>query len=235
MILRNIIKKLYDVIGVQLQETMYQNKIICKLFSTFYDNPIDYMSLLKRFDLDSKLNSYVSKLSGGQRQKLSVTLSLIGNPEIVFLDELTTGLDPNARRDMWEYIREIKKEGRTVFMTTHYMEEAEYLCDRICIINKGEIIALGTVEEVISLSGIFNEATFATNDDKIKSSIEALEHANSVEYIHGKYRILSNNDRILADIVLLLNDNKVSYVNLSIKRPCLDEAYIKLTGGKQDA
>lgn len=108
------------------------------------------------FGLNALKKNFVSKLSGGERQKLSVVLSLIGNPELVFLDELTTGLDIEARRDVWKTLLNLKKKGLTVFLTTHYMEEAEALCDRICIIKSGKKITEGTVEEVIESSGKTN-------------------------------------------------------------------------------
>jgi len=111
--------KLYELIGVQLQETSYDPKIkvweICHLFSSFYSNPLPYSKLLEKFELTEKRNSYVSRLSGGQKQKLSIVLALVSNPRIVFLDELTTGLDPQARHSMWELIKGLRDEGRTVF------------------------------------------------------------------------------------------------------------------------
>ena len=157
-------EKLYQLIGVQLQETSYQDSIkvweICQLFSSFYKNPLSYEELLKKFELYEKKNSYVSKLSGGQRQKLSIILALIPNPEIVFLDELTTGLDPQARRSMWTFIKGLREEGRTIFLTTHYMEEAEYLSDRVAIMYHGHIVALDTPKNLIEKSEIEEKIIF---------------------------------------------------------------------------
>lgn len=179
-------KELYGRIGVQLQETAFQNKIkvyeLCRLFESFYKKPHPYKKLLESFQLEEKCDSFVGDLSGGQRQKLSIVLALIPDPEIVFLDELTTGLDPQSRRSMWNYIKKLKKEGRTVFITTHYMEEAENLCDRICIIDKGKIIALDTIENVVGSCGIDLKFTFETAQD-----VAAILKAALSLYWHSQY------------------------------------------------
>ena len=122
----------------------------CIEYSSLYNQPSDYKQLLKQFSLDNLKNNFFSKLSGGEKQKLSVVLALIGNPKIVFLDELTTGLDVEARREVWNTLKNLKNQGLTIFLTTHYMEEAEALCDKICIIKNGAKIVEGSVDEVIS-------------------------------------------------------------------------------------
>lgn len=150
-------KKVFEKVGVQLQHTEYQNMITveeaCIEYASLYKNPADYLALLNDFKLNELKKSYVSKLSGGEKQKLSVVLALIGNPEIVFLDELTTGLDVAARREVWRTLRMLKEQGLTIFLTTHYMEEAEALCDRVCIIRAGKKVMEGTIEEVVTDSG----------------------------------------------------------------------------------
>ena len=150
-------KQVFERVGVQLQNTQYQNNITveeaCIEYASLYSEPADYHELLDQFGLDSLKKSFVSKLSGGERQKLSVVLALIGKPEIVFLDELTTGLDVAARREVWKTLKRLKDRGLTIFLTTHYMEEAEALCDRICIIKSGKKIIEGTVNEVVAASG----------------------------------------------------------------------------------
>ena len=149
-------KEVFEKVGVQLQSSAYQAAIkvgeVCEEFASLYRNPADYPSLLDQFGLLSLIKSPVMKLSGGERQKLSVVLSLIGNPEIVFLDELTTGLDVAARREVWRTLKGLKAEGMTIFLTTHYMEEAENLCDRICFIKNGSKVTEGTVSAVIAAS-----------------------------------------------------------------------------------
>lgn len=149
-------KEIFERVGVQLQASHYQNSIrvkeICQEISVLYKQPADYRELLHKFKLEQFENAQVNKLSGGERQKLSVVLALIPKPEIVFLDELTTGLDTAARREVWKTLKELKEEGTTIFLTTHYMEEAESLCDRICLIKEGVKVIEGTVEEVIRKS-----------------------------------------------------------------------------------
>lgn len=149
-------KAVFKRIGVQLQASNYQNNIrvdeLCKEMSALYKKPEDYHRLLQFFSLEKFEKSQVNKLSGGERQRLSVALALINNPQIVFLDELTTGLDTAARREVWGHLKELKKNGTTIFLTTHYMEEAESLCDRIFIIKDGRKVTEGTVKDVIENS-----------------------------------------------------------------------------------
>ena len=150
-------KKVFERVGAQLQNTQYQLGITveeaCIEYASLYAAPADYPRLLEQFGLGTLRKSFVSRLSGGERQKLSVVLALIGNPEIVFLDELTTGLDVVARREVWRTLKQLKEQGLTIFLTTHYMEEAEALCDRVCIIKAGKKIIEGTIDETITASG----------------------------------------------------------------------------------
>ena len=150
-------KQVFERVGVQLQNTRYQLNITveeaCIEYASLYADPANYPKLLERFGLGTLRKSFVSKLSGGERQKLSVVLALIGSPEIVFLDELTTGLDVAARREVWRTLKQLKDRGLTIFLTTHYMEEAEALCDRVCIIKSGKKVTEGTIDEVITASG----------------------------------------------------------------------------------
>ena len=150
-------KQVFERVGVQLQHTQYQTNITveeaCIEYASLYADPADYPKLLEQFGLGTLRKNFVSKLSGGERQKLSVVLALIGKPEIVFLDELTTGLDVVARREVWRTLKQLESQGLTIFLTTHYMEEAEALCDRVCIIKSGKKVAEGTIGEVIAASG----------------------------------------------------------------------------------
>ena len=150
-------KQVFERVGVQLQNTRYQPNITveeaCIEYASLYAAPADYPQLLEQFGLGALRKNFVSKLSGGERQKLSVVLALIGNPQIVFLDELTTGLDVVARREVWRTLKQLKEQGLTIFLTTHYMEEAEALCDRVYIIKSGKRVAEGTIDAVIAASG----------------------------------------------------------------------------------
>lgn len=153
-------REIFERIGVQLQSSHYQNYIrvgeICEEMSVLYSHPADYHKLLRQFKLEQFEKQPVDKLSGGERQKLSVVLALIPNPELVFLDELTTGLDTEARREVWQTLKELKGKGTTIFLTTHYMEEAESLCDRILLIKDGKKVTQGTVKEVVDASPFDN-------------------------------------------------------------------------------
>lgn len=153
-------KKVFEKVGVQLQHTEYQNMMTveeaCMEYASLYKKPSDYKALLHSFGLSDLKKSYINKLSGGEKQKLSVVLALIGNPELVFLDELTTGLDVAARREVWRTLKHLKEKGLTIFLTTHYMEEAEALCDRVCLIKSGEKVIEGTIAEILEASGKTN-------------------------------------------------------------------------------
>lgn len=153
-------RSLFQRVGVQFQNSAHQYKIkvkeICEITHSLYQNTSDWKAMLKEFGLENKLNSFVADLSGGEKQKLYIILAVMHNPELVFLDELTTGLDPKARRDVWEYIHGLKEKGTTVFLTSHYMDEVEHLCDKIAILKQGEILISGTVSEVIAESGKAN-------------------------------------------------------------------------------
>lgn len=149
-------KKLFERVGVQFQEANYQDKIrvaeLCEVTASLYKTPLDYENLLKQFGLSDKLKSPVSELSGGQKQRLFIVLSLIPDPEVVFLDELTTGLDTRARRDVWKSLSDLKENGLTIMLTSHFMDEVEALCDKIMILKKGISIFCGTVQEAVESS-----------------------------------------------------------------------------------
>ena len=226
-------QQLYQKIGVQLQETSYQDKIkvfeLCELFQGFYSNPYPYQELLQRFELTDKTNAYINKLSGGQKQKISIILALIANPQIVFLDELTTGLDPGARRLMWSYLQNLKGEGRTIVMTTHYMEEAEYLCDRIAIVDSGCIKALGSVDEVINMADLYTEVSFRSEHNVVDILTKGL-NAAVVEQEGQQAKVLSKDKNVLSKIVQLLTESGIDYQQIAIKHPNLEDAFLKLTG-----
>ncbi|WP_202710827.1 ABC transporter ATP-binding protein [Sporosalibacterium faouarense] len=226
--------KLYNLIGVQLQETSYQDKIrvseLCDLFMSMYDEPLDYIPLLERFGLLEKKKNYMSELSGGQRQKIAIILALIANPKIVFLDELTTGLDPKARREMWKCIRELRDEGRTIFMTTHYLEEAEYLCDEICIINNGEIVAIDNISGIIDRANIDIIVSFETKEEVASLIKENITGVSKIERLNNMVKVYSKRDDIISDIVILLRNKNIDYSRIDVIRPTLEDAYLKLTG-----
>ena len=146
-----------QAIGVTLQETRFPEKSTVRematLFRSFYRRGLDPMDALKRVALESKANAFVETLSGGQQRRLAVAIALVGDPELLFLDEPTTGLDPQSRRQLWDVIKDLQGQGRTIILTTHYMDEAERLCDRVAIVDQGKIIALGSPGELIARIG----------------------------------------------------------------------------------
>lgn len=149
-------KKLFQKVGVQFQETSYQDNIsvaeLCEVTASLYRKVVNPMDLLKRFGIADKQKSLVKDLSGGQKQRLFIVLALIPNPEVVFLDELTTGLDAKARREVWQILSDLKEKGLTIFLTSHFMDEVEALCDQICILKQGRIVFYGTVSEAMQNS-----------------------------------------------------------------------------------
>ncbi len=169
-------KKLFEKVGVQFQEANYQDKIrvseLCEVTASLYKTSLNYVTLLKQFGLSDKLKSFVSELSGGQKQRLFIVLALIPNPEVVFLDELTTGLDAKARRDVWKSISSLKEKGLTILLTSHFMDEVEELCDKIMILKSGKSIFYGTVQEAIAASPYekFEDAYLWYTDEEEKGN-----------------------------------------------------------------
>ena len=230
--------EIYQYVGVQLQETSYQDKIrieeICVLISSLFKNPVDYRQLLERFELGNKRRTAVSKLSGGQKQKLTIILALIPDPRLVFLDELTTGLDPKSRRDMWQYIRELQQSGKTIFMTTHYMEEAEYLCNRLAIINHGSLACIDTIENLLNQEDLEHLVTFKSRD-VVLSKLEKVEGIHRVEREGETVRVFADSQRVLSRVVLFLEHENITYDNLRSKNADLEDVFLKLTGDKFDS
>lgn len=150
-------RHLFQEVGVQFQEGDYQPEIkvfeLCEETACLYQNPADWNRLCKQFGIEDKLKNTVKSLSGGERQRLFIILALIPNPKLVFLDELTTGLDAKARREVWKILEKLKMQGLTIFLTSHFMDEVEKLCDEICILKKGETVFYGTVEQARMQTG----------------------------------------------------------------------------------
>lgn len=169
-------KKLFERVGVQFQEANYQDKItvaeLCEVTQSLYKTSLNYADLLKQFGLSEKSKSQVSELSGGQKQRLFIVLALIPNPEVVFLDELTTGLDAKARRDVWKCLSHLKTKGLTILLTSHFMDEVEALCDKIMILKNGKSIFYGTVQEAIAASPYekFEDAYLWYTDEEEKEN-----------------------------------------------------------------
>ncbi|MGN0575978.1 MAG: ABC transporter ATP-binding protein [Ruminococcus sp.] len=167
-------KNLFQKIGVQFQECDYQPEIrvseLCEETACLYKNPTDWKELCCRFGIGDKLHTAVKSLSGGERQRLFIVLALIPNPELVFLDELTTGLDAKARRGVWKILSDLKSKGLTILLTSHFMDEVETLCDKICIIRQGRAVFQGTVEQAKEASGCekFEDAYLALSGEEVE-------------------------------------------------------------------
>lgn len=228
-----------EKIGVQLQSSAYYDFLklreILDLFGGFYKKQIKMDKLFKMVGLEQKKESYIRSLSGGQKQRFSIIASLINDPEIVFLDEPTTGLDPLARRHTWDIISEIKKQGKTIVLTTHYMEEAEILCDRVAIMEKGRIIALDKTYKLIEQAKHPYKIEFILSKDNT-SFIADLEKNCTLEHcditkLPGKtahYELKLKNRQVLDRVLNLLQKQKPE--SFTVGRSTLEDLFIELTG-----
>jgi len=218
----DIPKEMKKRIGVQLQKSAFFNYLTVgetlSLFRELYGRGYKVREISEIVHLVDKEKSLVKNLSGGQLQRLALGVALINDPELIFLDEPTTGLDPQARRMVWGIIKDLKDKGKTIFLTTHYMEEAEYLADVVCIIDHGKIVEMGRPEEIIRRSGLKTVIEMETIEDFVVEGAEKLD-AN-------KYRLIVNDpERVLPEI---LKSGKVS--NVMIRKPNLEDVFLKLTG-----
>jgi ABC-2 type transport system ATP-binding protein len=186
--------------------------------------------MLDELGLKEKRNSYFDKLSGGQKQRLFIALSLINDPELVFLDELTTGLDPQARRTTWSLVENIRNQGKTIFLTTHYMEEAERLCDRVAIIDNGKIIALDSPENLIKNIQVENRVIFNLVDEIDIEAFRKLESVGKVEQNGERITAYGRDNMMIADVVNFLTKTKTRFKDLRTEQPNLEDVFLYLTG-----
>ena len=225
---------LRDSIGIQLQESELPGRIkvweAIDLFSSFYSKTAKHDSLLKDLGLDGKKGAYFSRLSGGQKQRLFIALSLINDPELVFLDELTTGLDPQARRATWELITTINKKGKTIFLTTHYMEEAERLCDRVAIMDHGKIIALDTPQNLIRSIKIENKLIFSVAGDFQLDILNDTKSIKKCEKLRDKIIVYGQDNKMVRDTVNFLVKNNIDFYDLKTEQATLEDVFLTLTG-----
>jgi len=221
-------------IGIQLQESDLPPRLrageALNLFASFYAESVDPGILLERMGLQEKARAPVAKLSGGQKQRLFIALALINRPDVVFLDELTTGLDPQARRSMWDLVREIRDQGSTVFLTTHYMEEAERLCDRVAIMDQGQLVALDRPQALICALGIEKRLSFYPLNGSKNMGLEALPGVECVERLQGRVVISGSGKRFISRVVHALEDNSVEFDDLRTEQPNLEDVFLSLTG-----
>ncbi len=228
--------KMVERIGVQLQESNLPPRLrvseALALFGALYPDPVPGDELLERMGLSEKRNSPIGKLSGGQKQRLYIALALINRPQLVFLDELTTGLDPQARRAMWDLVREVRQGGCTVFLTTHFMEEAERLCDRVAILDHGTLIALDSPEALIHSLDEEKRIIFHTRADPSHIQLDQLPGVTRFELNGERVMVQGKGERFISSVVAELEDQRLDFRDLRTEQPSLEDVFLHLTGRK---
>jgi ABC-2 type transport system ATP-binding protein len=225
-------------IGISLQETLLSDKLTVRetltLFRSFYPHGLEPNEAIAQVSLDEKADAWVKTLSGGQKQRLAVACALIGDPQLLFLDEPTTGLDPQSRRQLWEVIRNFRKSGRTVLLTTHYMDEAERLCDRVAIVDGGRIIAIGTPQELIASLGGEHMIEFTCDTGEEPLNAEAFTDVPGVSAAkkdQEQFRLSVREPHVaLPALVERLGSMGLPLTNLSTRHASLEDVFVKLAG-----
>jgi ABC-2 type transport system ATP-binding protein len=227
--------KVKEIIGVQLQSTSVYERIrvgeVIDLFGGYYQKSLPTADILQEISLDEKRNSFVESLSGGQKQRLALALTLVNDPQVLFLDEPTTALDPQARRSVWDIIERLRQKGKTIILNTHYMEEAERLCDRVGIMDYGQIIALDTPSNLISKQNLDSAVEFTSSAAPNKEFLEKLPAVNKVTQDGEKF-ILHTGEalRLLVEIVRLYEQKQLDLANISVRAATLEDVFLELTG-----
>lgn len=227
--------KLQERIGVQLQQAQLQKRIkvweaVDLWVSLYRKKAIDGERLLEQLGLTDKRNAWFMTLSGGQKQRLFIALALINNPEVVFLDEVTTGLDPQSRRAIWELVRGIRERGKTVFLTTHLMEEAERLCDRVAIIEHGRIIDIDTPGNLVNRHCPERTIVLATSDAAAEERFREVPQVETVTRSGSQFTIRGRGDDLVTAVIHCLSENQIRVTDFRTILPNLEDVFIKLTG-----
>ncbi len=232
-------RELREKMGISLQETRLSEKLTVletiKLFSGFYRQPRSAVEVLEQMQLGEKADSWVGKLSGGQRQRLAVATALVGNPKILFLDEPTTGLDPQSRRQLWDIIRGFQQAGGTVLLTTHYMDEAERLCDRLAIVDHGQVIAEGTPSDLIERLGGHHMVEFqidgTTSNGDAVHLWRALPGVESVRDDNGMFCLNVREPHLTIPALLDAVEREGRHLlHLTTRQASLEDVFVRLTG-----
>ncbi len=225
---------LHKRLGIQLQESAIQNRLrvaeALDLYSSFYENPADWEELLDRLGLAPHRNVAYGKLSGGQKQRLSIALALVGKPEIAVLDELTTGLDPQARRDTWALIEGVRDSGVTIILVTHFMEEAQRLCDRVAVIDAGKVVALDTPEGLASHVGAENRLYFRPSAPVDEAALKELPEVSSVRVAADGTVSIAGDEHVVQAVMSLLARAHIVAGDLRVDQASLDDAFVALIG-----
>ena len=226
--------RLQNRIGVQLQQAQLQKRIkvweAVDLWASLYTRAVDGDRLLEQLGLANKRSAWFMTLSGGQKQRLFIALALINDPEVVFLDELTTGLDPQSRRAIWELVRGIRDRGKTVFMTTHLMEEAERLCDRVAIIEHGKIIDIGSPEELVRRHCPTRTVLLATGDALADERLRGIPSVETVTHQDSRFTIQGLGDDFVTEVIQCLSEHRIRVTDFRTVLPSLEDVFLKLTG-----
>mgnify|MGYP000271244003 FL=1 len=232
---RSHARAIKGLIGVQLQSTVFIDELTVRetidFFGSFYDRSLPVDSLIARAELGEKAGSRVNSLSGGQSKRLSIALALVNDPSVIFLDEPTTGLDPQARRSVWEMIESLRGQGKTVIVTTHYIEEAEYLCDRVAVMDRGRIIALGTPDRLIDEHVPYGVITFRLTPPLDLEAVRGIHGVESAAAENGSYRVTTPvPQETLIGIVAAAHEHGVKAEDINMKRASLEDVFLKITG-----
>ncbi|MEM7117775.1 MAG: ABC transporter ATP-binding protein [Chloroflexota bacterium] len=226
-------RELRQRIGIQLQQASLPNRLkaweALDLYANFYDQTVPWEPLLEQWGLAEKRNTHFDKLSGGQKQRLFIALALLNDPEIVFLDELTTGLDPQARRATWDAVRAIRDQGKTVVLVTHFMDEAEELADRLAIIDQGKVVALDTPQALIQNLDSETRVRFSHSNGLQPEWLETVEGVTQVEQ-NGRLVTVHGNGPILARVAAALDKHNIAPSDLHVDRANLEDVFLALTG-----
>jgi len=226
--------RLQDRIGVQLQEAQLQKRIKVReavdLWASLYRTSVNPERLLEQLGLVEKQNAWFMTLSGGQKQRLFIALALINDPELVFLDELTTGLDPQARRAIWELVRNIRQRGKTVFMTTHLMDEAERLCDRVAIIDRGRIIDIDSPTALVRRHCPERTVIVTTPQPSADAIFQQLPSVTAVERRDDNVSIQGRGDDFVTTVVQCLAVHAIPVTDLRTESPTLEDVFLRVTG-----
>jgi ABC-2 type transport system ATP-binding protein len=227
--------KLQERIGVQLQQAQLQKRIkvweAVDLWASLYGKKaIDGTRLLEQLGLTEKRNAWFMTLSGGQKQRLFIALALINDPEVVFLDELTTGLDPQSRHAIWDLVRGIRQRGKTVFLTTHLMEEAERLCDRVAIMEHGRIIDIDTPESLVRRHCPQRTVVVETDNLVAAQHFRSIAGVESVASDGTQFTILGRGDELVTEVIQCISENRIRVTDFRTVVPNLEDVFLKLTG-----
>ncbi|MEF3306382.1 ABC transporter ATP-binding protein [Paenibacillus sp. GYB003] len=240
------LKKVKQVIGVQLQSTslfdLLKVKEIVRMYASFYKNSVPIQPLLQDMILEEKKNDRVKHLSGGQRQRLAIALALVNDPQIIFLDEPTTGLDPGARRTLWDIILNLKARGKTIVLSTHYMDEAHMLCDRVCLMDGGKVIALDTPEGLVRglrsncavefrLPLLEGASADSPEREKTLGLLQSVSGVKQVD-VRGDWYVLYT-DRMqatLTDWIAVAGTNGIAFADLRTRSATLEDVFLHMTG-----